>query len=59
MFWAVMLFAGLAFVFTQLGAYSVWLLVLSGALKLALLIIAGFVIALLWRKLFPKKTPAK
>lgn len=55
MFWTAMLFAGLAFVFTQLGAYSVWILVMGGALKLALLIIAGFVIALLWRNVFPKK----
>ncbi len=59
MFWAVMLFAGLALVFAQLGAMSVWMLVMSGALKLALLIIAAFVIALLWRKVFPKNSPVK
>ena len=54
MFWTFLLFSGLALVFTQLGAYSVWVVLLVGGLKLALLVIAGFVIALLWRKVFQK-----
>lgn len=56
MFWTFLLFAGLAAVFAQLGAYSVMVALLSGGLKLALLVIAGFVIALLWRKVFPKNS---
>ncbi len=47
---------GLALVFAQLGAYSVLVAVLAGGLKLALLVIAVFVIVLLWRKVFQKNT---
>jgi hypothetical protein len=54
MFWTFLMFTGLAVVFAQLGAYSVLVAVLAGGLKLALLIIAGFVIVLLWRKVFQK-----
>ena len=54
MVWAVLIFAGLAFVFAQLGAYSVWVVLLASGLKLALLVIAGLVIALLWRKVISK-----
>ena len=56
MFWTFMMFAGLAAVFAQLGAYSVWVVLLAGGLKLALLAIAGLVVVLLWRKLFPKNS---
>lgn len=54
MFWGLMIFGALAFAFAQLGAYSVWVAVLAGGLKLALLIIAGLAIAILWQKLFSK-----
>jgi hypothetical protein len=52
MFWGFLLFAGLAAVFAQLGAMSVWLVVLKVGLMLALLIVAAMVIVLLWRKVF-------
>ena len=50
MFWGFLIFAGLAFVFAQLGAMSVWLTVLKGGLQLALVVIAGLAIVLLWRR---------
>ena len=56
MFWTFLMMTGLAIVFAQLGAYSVLVAVLAGGLKLALLIIAAFVIVLLWRKVFQKNT---
>ena len=56
MFWTFLMFTGLALVFAQLGAYSVLVAVLAGGLKIALLVIAGFVIVLLWRKVFQKNT---
>ena len=44
MFWAFTLLVGLGFVFTKLGAYSVMVTLLSGALKLvALLLVLGIV----------------
>lgn len=52
MFWGFLLFAGLAAVFAQLGAMSVWLSVLKGGLMLALLVICLMVVVLLWRKVF-------
>ncbi len=52
MFWAFLMFAGIAAVFAQLGAMSVWLSVLKGGLMLALLVVAVMGIALLWRKVF-------
>jgi|APFre7841882724_1041349.scaffolds.fasta_scaffold38651_2 hypothetical protein len=52
MFWGFLIFAGLAFVFAQLGAMSVWLTVLKGGLMLALLIVVVMAILLLWRKVF-------
>lgn len=56
MFWTFLIVIGLALVFAQLGAYSVLVVMLAGGLKLALLVIAVFVIALLWRKVFQKNT---
>ena len=55
MFWIFILLAGLALTFSTLGAYSVLISVLSGVLKLALLVIAGLSIALIWRKFFGEK----
>jgi membrane protein implicated in regulation of membrane protease activity len=54
MFWTFLLIAALALVFMKLGAYSVLVALLSGGLQLALFIIFGLVIAMLWRKIFPK-----
>jgi hypothetical protein len=56
MFWTFLMMTGLALVFAQLGAYSVLVAVLAGGLKLAFLIIAAFVIAIVWRKVFQKNT---
>lgn len=51
MFWGLLAFSALALTFAQLGAYSVWMVMLAGGLKLALLVIAALVIVMLWRKL--------
>jgi hypothetical protein len=56
MFWTFLMMTGLALVFAQLGAYSVLVAVLAGGLRLALLVIAGFVIVLLLRKVFSKNS---
>jgi hypothetical protein len=52
MFWGFLLLTGLAFVFAQLGAMSVWVSVLKMGLMLALLLLAvmGRIIVILWRK---------
>lgn len=55
MFWIFLLFVILAIVFIKLGSLSVWVSLLSGALNLALLLVGGLVIALLWRKSSRKK----
>ena len=52
MFWMSLLLGALALVFFKLGALSVVSAVLSGGLLAALLVIACFVIALLWRRFF-------
>lgn len=56
MFWVAVLVAALAAVFFRLGALSVLNAVLTSGLVLAFLVIAGFVVALLWRKFFGSKT---
>lgn len=56
MFWAFLLCTGMALVFAQLGAYSVWVVLLAGGLKLAFLVIAILAIVLLWRKVFQKNS---
>ena len=55
MFWISLLLVALAFVFFKLGALSVVTTVLSGGLLTALLVIACFVIVLLWRHFFRSK----
>ena len=40
--------------FIKSGVYLVWFTVLSAFLKVILLIIAGFMIPIIWRKLFRK-----
>jgi hypothetical protein len=52
MFWGFLLLTGLAFVFAQLGAMSVWISVLKLGLMLALLALVVMGIVLLWRKVF-------
>ncbi|MDD2719939.1 MAG: hypothetical protein PHH47_01355 [Gallionella sp.] len=53
MIWIVGLL--LAFVFVKLGMLIIMVKLLAVALKLALLVIAGFAIAFMWRKLFGLK----
>ena len=54
MFWIIIAVAALVMLFVKLGAVSVWVTVFSVGLKLALLVIAGLTIALIW-KTFSKK----
>jgi hypothetical protein len=53
MFWTVLMLTGLAVVFTQLGAMSVWIAVLKLGLLASLLIIAVAAGIIAWRKAFP------
>lgn len=55
MFWIALLAAALAAVFFRLGALSVLTAVLSSGLVAALLVIACFVIALMWRRFFSSR----
>lgn len=52
MFWIFILTTTLGFMLVKLGALSVMVKALLALLCLALLVIAGLSIALLWRKLF-------
>lgn len=52
MFWIFILVTALGFMLVKLGALSVMVKALLALLCLTLLVIAGFVVALLWRKLF-------
>jgi membrane protein implicated in regulation of membrane protease activity len=54
MFWIFILITTLGFVLVKLGALSVMVTALSVLLYLALLIIAGLVIVLLWKRVFSK-----
>jgi len=56
MFWGFLLLTGLAFVFVQLGALSVWVVVLKLGLMMALLVLAIMGIVLLWRVVFSIRT---
>ena len=55
MFWIFILIVSLASIFAQLGAYSVWVTILSFCLKLVMLVMFCLGITLLWRKVFGKK----
>ena len=55
MFWLSLLVAGFALVFMKLGAYSVWMNILSGGFKIALLVVACLVIALIRKKLLKNR----
>ena len=54
MFWTVLMLTGLAVVFAQLGAMSVWIVVLKLELLASLLIIAIGAGMIAWRKAFPR-----
>lgn len=55
MFWAFMLIAALAVVFVKLGAYSVWMTILSTGLTVAILVIACLATALIWREVSSRR----
>jgi hypothetical protein len=55
MFWVFALVVVIALVFAQLGAYSVWFGILKTGLQLALIVIAGLTIVLLWKRIFGSK----
>lgn len=52
MFWIFMLFVGFALTLVILGVFSVWVTILSWALKISLLIIICLTVTVLWRKVF-------
>ena len=54
MFWTVLMLTGLAVVFAQLGAMSVWIVVLKLGLLASLLIIAIGAGIIVWHKAFPR-----
>lgn len=55
MFWIFILITFLGFMLVRLGALSVMVTALSAFLCLALLVIAGLVITLLWRRVLEKQ----
>lgn len=59
MFWIFILIATLGFMLVKLGALSVMVTALSAFLYLSLLVIAGLVIALLWKRVFGKQERAQ
>jgi hypothetical protein len=52
MFWAFILFVILGVVFVKLGAYSVWVIIFSGALKFLVIVIFCTFVWLFFRKIF-------
>ena len=58
MFWIFILTTTLGFMLVKLGALSVMVKALAVLLCLALLIIAGLVIVLLWKRVFGKPVRA-
>ncbi len=50
MFWKFILIAALAVGLLQLGAFSVWVVILKAGLIFAVLVICGLVLSMLWRK---------
>jgi hypothetical protein len=52
MFWAFILLVILGVVFAKLGAYSVWVIILSGALKFVVAVIFCTFVWLFFRKKF-------
>ena len=50
MFWLSLLAVSLAIVLIKLGAYSVWMSVLTFGLQAALLVVAVLAAVLIWKK---------
>jgi len=55
MFWGFLLLSALSLTFVKLGSYSVWVVVFSTALKMALVVISILVALLIWTKIIKKK----
>jgi len=55
MFWVFLLLSALGLTFVKLGSYSVWVVVFSTMLKMALVVIAVLVALLIWTKVIKKK----
>lgn len=51
MIWLAVLVLGVSFMFVKLGALSVWVGILSLALRIAFLVVAALMGLLLWKKL--------
>ncbi|NOU15577.1 MAG: hypothetical protein HOO92_16715 [Methylococcaceae bacterium] len=56
MFWTFIIFAIFALMFVKLGAYSVWMAIFAGGLKVAALVIICLVIWQVFQKLFHKSS---
>ena len=50
MFWLAIIGLGVSFALIKLGALSVSVGILAAGIKLALVVIAGLVVALIWKK---------
>ena len=59
MFWIFSIVTGLGFILTKVGAYSVWVNVLSLAVKVLGLLLALVLIFILWDKVFRNRTIRK
>jgi len=59
MFWIFSTVAGLGFVMTKLGAYSVWMSVLSLIVKVLGLLLALVLTFIMWDKFFRNSTTVK
>lgn len=55
MVWVAVLLVALGIIFIKLGAYSVWITIFSVALKVAIVVIAGLTLLLIWRWLSTKR----
>jgi len=54
MFWGFLIISALGFILVKLGSYSVWMVVFSTGLKMALIVIAALVALLIWNRLIKK-----
>ena len=57
MFWGFLILSALGLTFVKLGSYSVWVVVFSTALKMALAVISILIAMLIWTKVIKKSMP--
>lgn len=55
MFWVFLILSALGLTFVKLGSYSVWVVVFSTVLKIALIVITSLIVLLMWTKVIRKK----